>query len=111
MTARRAARDAGAASIELIALVPALLAVALLVFQVGVAAWTATSTSEAAREAARASSLGRDAAAAAEAALPRALDVQSVSTFGPGHGVRITVRVPTVAGLPSFSFTRSAVMP
>jgi hypothetical protein len=106
-----ARRERGQASLELVGLVPLLVVGAMLVLQAGAAMWTLSSTAEATREAARAYSLGRDPAAAAEASLPGSLHVAQISTFGPGHGVRLTVDVPKVGPVPQFHVTREVVMP
>jgi len=92
-------------------LVPILLLVGLYAFQAAVAMWTMTSTNEATREAARAFSLGRDPSAAASAALPGALEVDTLQTVGPGHGVRLSVTVPRVAPMPAMQVTREVIMP
>jgi hypothetical protein len=114
--------DRGVASIEVIALYPLLVLLGTFALQAGAAVWTVTLTTDAARTAARAASLDQDPAAAAEGALPGALDVAAVRSFDPGvdggvgqsapaHGVSVTVRVPRVSPLPQFTVTRQAVMP
>ncbi|WP_435743799.1 TadE/TadG family type IV pilus assembly protein [Nocardioides sp. SYSU DS0663] len=107
---RRAERrsHAGSVALEVVALVPLLVLVALLVLQLGVAGWSASQAQEAARAAARAQSLGRDPLAAAEGALPGALDVASISTSG--DSVTLRVRVPRVSPLPTFTVTRDVSM-
>ena len=110
MSRRR--RDPGSASLELLALVPIALTVALLTLQAGAAAYTAISAQEAARTAARAASLDQDPAAAARAALPGTLRLVSLTTIGPtGHGVRLVVEVPDISPLRTFQVTRQAVLP
>ena len=104
-------RERGQATLELLGLIPFLILVGLLAFQAGVAMWTVNSTAEATREAARAFSLDRDPRAAAAGALPGALKVGELSTFGPGHGVRLTVEIPRFAPLPHLHVTRQVVMP
>ncbi|GLY13857.1 pilus assembly protein [Kineosporia rhizophila] len=108
---RRPGGERGQSSLEIAVLLPIVLVVGLYVFQAAVAMWAMTSANEATRQAARAYSLGQDPASAAEAALPGALDVASVQTTGPGHGVRLTVQVPRVAPMPTFRITREVVMP
>ena len=74
-------RDGGSASVELVVMIPLLLFGGLVAFQLGVAAWTATSASEAARQAARAATLSPSgnsqvaARNAAEDSLPSGLSV------------------------------------
>ena len=105
-------RDRGAASLELVGLLPLLLVFGSYAFQAGVAMWTASSTAEAARTAARAASLGDDPTSAAAASLPGALEVDRLESFaGPAHGVRLYVDVPRVSLIPQFEVVRSAVLP
>lgn len=105
-TRRRA--DRGTASIEVVALIPVLILVAMLVLQLGVAGWTASQTAEAARQSARAQSLGQDPHAAAEQALPGALRVDRISAGG--DTVTLWVEVPRVSLLPQFTVSRSVSM-
>lgn len=107
MSSRRRS-DSGTVSIEVVALVPILLLVALAVFQVGVTAWTAAQTQEAARQAARAQSLGRDPEAAAQGALPDGLRVERIVTDE--DTVELEVDVPGVSFLPHYTVTRSATI-
>jgi Xaa-Pro aminopeptidase len=93
-------------------MLPLALGVAMLVLQVGAVAYGASSAQEAAREAARAFSLGQDPAAAARGALPQGYTVTALDRLaGAGHGIRITVQVPRVTPLPAFTLTREAVLP
>ena len=108
MTAARCRRECGTASIEVVALIPVLLFVAMLVLQLGVAGWTASQTAEAARQAARAQSLDRDPLTAAEQALPGALRVDRISAGG--DTVTLWVDVPRVSLLPEFTVSRSVSM-
>jgi hypothetical protein len=104
-------RDQGSAGLELVGLLPVLLLTGMIALQAGVAMWTAASTSEAARSAARAYSLGRDPQSAAEGSLPGTIDVVGLALTGPGHGVRLTTEVPRVAPIPVIRVTREVVMP
>jgi len=112
VSARPPARSAesGQASLEVVALLPVVLLVGMLVLQAGAALWTISSTTEAARSAARAYSLGRDPQAAADASLPGGLHAE-VSTFGPGHGVQLTVKIPTITPISFGSVVRRVEMP
>jgi hypothetical protein len=111
VTRSQLGRDRGSASLELVGLLPVVLLLGLLVVQAGVTMWTMTSTAEAAREAARASSLGADPYTAAEGSLPGALHVTSLSSVGAGHGIRLTVDVPRIFLLPHFTVSREAILP
>lgn len=104
-------RHDGVASVETVALLPALVLLAMFVLQAGAAFWTTTATDLAVRQAARAYSLGRDARSAAEAALPSGMSVKRMEQFGPGHGVRLEVEVVRVSPLPQFTVTRKMHLP
>lgn len=106
-------RERGVVSIEFLAMLPLLLAIALLALQVGAIGYTAISAQEAARAAARASARGMDVTGTASGLLPPGARLVSVSRFGaPDHGVRLTVEAPRVSSmLPPFRVTRQAVMP
>jgi hypothetical protein len=86
--------ERGQASIELVAVLPVVLLVAAVAWQLALAGHTAWLTANAARAGARADAVGRDAASAARSALPRSLerglDVERLS----GGGVRVSVRLP-----------------
>jgi pilus assembly protein CpaE len=93
-TGKRFAGESGQASVELVAVLPLVLLVGALVWQMALAGHTAWLTANAARVAARADLVGADAEAAARSALPSSLerDVE-VQRLGAG-GVRVSVRVP-----------------
>lgn len=104
--------ERGLASLEFLAVVPLMLTVAFMVWQLGVAGYAAVSANEAARAAARAASLDQDADAAAQAALPDGLDA-SVSGGRAGNGYSYTVRVdvPLFTRLGLGSVSRTVDMP
>lgn len=108
MTPARFRRERGTASIEVVGLVPLLILVAMMVLQLGVAGWTASQTAEAARQSARAQSLGEDPRAAAEQALPGALRVDRIAAGG--DTVTLWVDVPRVSLLPGLTVSRSVSM-
>lgn len=90
----RTGAQSGQASIELVAMVPVVLLVGAVLWQLAVAGHTAWLTANAARAAARADVVGRGAAEAARSALPRSLeDELEVERLSRG-GVRVSVRVP-----------------
>ena len=98
LQAQRSRPEAGQASVELLATVPAVLVVGVLVWQLALAGHAAWACANAARVAARADVVGRDARAAARSALPahlrRGLRVD-VPGGADGQGsVRVRVRVP-----------------
>lgn len=96
-----AADQDGQATVELVALLPALAAVLAGLWQAvlaGQAAWAVTS---AARAAARAHAVGADAPAAARAHLPAALERGLHVRTRPGGEVSVSVRIPALPGLPS----------
>ena len=85
--------DAGSASLELVAFLPAVLIAALAAVQLYAAAWTATQTTTAARAAARAASLDVDPEAAARNALTGALR-DDLTVEQAGDGWRVSVEIP-----------------
>jgi hypothetical protein len=88
--------ERGQASIELVAMLPAVLLVGALAWQLALAGHTAWLTANAARAGARADAVGRDATAAARSSLPKSLERGvEVDRLG-GGGVRVSVRVPLV---------------
>lgn len=88
--------ERGQASIELIAVLPVLLVVGAIAWQLAVAGHAAWLTANAARAGARADLVGRDAAAAARSALPRSLERGLEVERLRAGGVRVSVRVPLI---------------
>ena len=110
--APRGRRDErGQASIEFVGLLPLVLAVLVGAMQVMILAYTAHAASEAARDGARAYSLDQAPEAAARNSLPGAIALVGVSTYGPNHGVRVTVEAPPMLFLVDRQITRTVVMP
>jgi type II secretory pathway component PulK len=86
--------ERGQASIELVGVLPFVLLVGAVVWQLALAGHTAWLTANAARAGARADAVGRDATSAARSALPRSLERGlEVDRLQEG-GVRVYVRVP-----------------
>jgi hypothetical protein len=86
--------ELGQASVELVAVVPFVLLVTLVAWQLAVVGQTAWLCANAARVAARAEAVGRDGAAAARSALPRTLE-HGLKVSRAAHGVvRVEVRMP-----------------
>jgi hypothetical protein len=84
----------GQASVELVAMVPVVLLVGAVAWQLALAGHTAWLTAHAARAAARADAVGKGPAEAARSALPRSLeDGLEVESLERG-GVRVSVKVP-----------------
>lgn len=108
----KARAEDGQATVELVALVPALVVAALLAWQAVVAGQAWWLAGAAAREAARAQALGGDPTAAARSVLPVALRRGlQVTPAGGGDGVRVRVAVPPVlAGVRFGSVTVKARM-
>jgi len=107
-------RERGTASLEVVTLVPIILLVGTLMLQLGVAVWTMVAADTAARQVARAVTLGeRNPEAAANRSLPGVLSVSQWEQSGRDDEVRITlsVDVPRVSFLPLFTVKRDAVMP
>ncbi len=97
MPHRHRHRQQGQASVELVALLPLLAALAMLGWQVVVAGQALWLAGTAARGAARAQAVGGDAAAAGRAALPPALRPGTRVRTG-RRGVEVTLDVPAVVG-------------
>lgn len=94
----RAAEDSGQASVELLALLPALGATIALAWQALVAGeswWLAT---VAAREAARAEALGHDPSRAALAALPALFDERARTRVARDGTATVRVAIPALLG-------------
>ena len=91
-------REHGQASIELVAVIPFVLLLGAVAWQLAIAGHSAWLAAQAARAAARADTVGRDAAAAARSALPRSLERDlEVRRLREG-GVSVSVRVPLLLG-------------
>ena len=102
---RRSRRSAsGQASVEFVALLPALAAFLVIAAQTAVVGWGLWAAGNAARAGARAQEVGSDAKAAARRALPGALRHGAV--IRDADGVRVRVRIPALVPgvrLPSVS--------
>ena len=86
--------ESGQASIELVAMMPVILLVGAVAWQLALAGQTAWLTAHAARAAARAEAVGQRPAKAARSALPRSLEDDIEVKRLEGGGVRVSVRVP-----------------
>jgi hypothetical protein len=96
----------GQASVELIAVLPALIFCVLIATQLGLAGYSLWSAAAAARAGARAENVGADGAAAARRALPGILRQGAEIQTGPP--LRARVRIPSVVpGVPMLSVSAS----
>lgn len=86
----------GQASVELLGVIPAVLAVILCLWQLALTGHTAALTANAARVAARAELVGRDPERAARSALPRALARRAAVERTDAGAARVRVPVPLV---------------
>jgi len=93
----RAHAERGQATVELIALLPVLVALALLLWQAVVAGQAMWLAGSAAREAARARAVGADPARAARSVLPASL-ARGLAVARDGDGVTVRLRIPSVVG-------------
>jgi hypothetical protein len=84
----------GQASVELVAVLPAVILIGAVVWQLALAGQTTWLTANAARVAARAEVVGEAPAAAARSALPRSLEDELDVERLPRGGVRVSVAVP-----------------
>ena len=98
---RHIAEQRGQATVELLALLPVLVAVLAALWQAVLAGQAVWAVTTAARAAARAHAVGTDARAAARAHLPASLEPGLRVRTGSGGEVRISVRIPPLPGLPS----------
>jgi pilus assembly protein CpaE len=88
--------EAGQASVELVGVLPLVLLVVAISWQLALAGHAAWLCANAARVAARAETVGRDPKVAARSALPRSLERDlSVEKTGSG-AVRVRVRIPLI---------------
>lgn len=110
-TPRRARRDRGVASLELVGLLPLVALVVSMILQLVASAYTADAAESAARAAARAYSLGQDPTAAARHSLPSGIQPVSVTVHGPHHAATVTVRIPRTSVLPLHDVRKTVVMP
>ena len=88
--------QAGQASVELVAMVPVILLLGAVAWQLALAGHTAWLTAHAARAAARADAVGEGPAKAARSALPRSLEDDLEVERLTGGGVRVSVKVPVL---------------
>jgi hypothetical protein len=93
----RSDSEAGQASVELVALLPLLVVVGLIGWQIVVAGQAVWLSASAARSAARAQAIGADAPAAARRVLPGVLRERVRVRVGE-DGVRVAIGVPSVVG-------------
>jgi hypothetical protein len=94
-------RERGQATVELVALLPCLVALLAAVWQAVLVGWAAWGAHAAARAAARAHAIDRDAVGAARRHLPRDLERGLRVTSGERGAVRVVVRIPSPPALPS----------
>ena len=109
-------RDRGQASVELVGVVFTIVVVALLSIQGITVAQTASIAQEAARNGARALSVGEDWLAVVERAVPDGLDLADTDAVVDDGAARVSVTVTAPLGLAGVeivdvSLTRTAVFP
>jgi hypothetical protein len=88
--------ERGQASVELVAVLPALIVCVLLAAHALSAGWALWSAANAARAGARAGLVGRDATASARRALPESMRRGARIEGGRGSPTRVRVRVPAL---------------
>jgi hypothetical protein len=110
MVASRCEGERGQASVELVAVIPALAILVVLAAQVAAIGWALWSAEGAARAGSRAAAAGGDATRAARSALPEPL--RSTAQVSSAGGVRVTLRAPALApGLPQVGVEAGARLP
>jgi hypothetical protein len=97
----RGSSEGGQATVELVALLPVLAVVLAAAWQAALAGHAAWAAAAAARAAARAQAVGADPGEAARTHLPASLERGLRVTTEPGGDVEVTVRIPSLPGLPS----------
>lgn len=100
----------GTSTLEVAGIAPLVLFITLVLLYSGFAFYGITATQTAARQGARAASLGEDPGAAVSAAMPGWLP-HTTSTFHDGTGVRVTSNLPDLLPGTDLLVTRDAVMP
>jgi hypothetical protein len=88
--------EPGQASVEFVAIVPFVVVASLIAWQIALAGETLWLCAHAARAAARAAVVGRDAERAARSALPNDLERGLRVSRAGGGGVRVEIRVPLI---------------
>lgn len=107
----RSKRERGSAAIELAAAIPIVILVLAALLQVASVVSTTSVANQAARDGARAASLGHSASAAVEKSLPGNMVPKSVQTL-PDGGVEVQLEAKRVVPfMPSLTVTRSVDMP
>ncbi len=106
----RRRRDRGSAVIEFVGLAPLILVIGLVAMQVFGVIYAQSAASQAARDAARARSLGDSYNAAAEASLPGGVTLVSAQPTDE-NGVTVTVEAPQIVFLTDRTVTRTVIMP
>jgi hypothetical protein len=96
--ARRHAREAGQATVELVALLPLLALAGALAWQAAVAGQALWLAGAAARASARAAAVGADPAAAARASLPARLEQGLRVSAADDGAVSVRIAIPSVVG-------------
>jgi Flp pilus assembly pilin Flp len=102
--------ERGTTAMEVAGIAPLVALICLVLVQAAFAAYGITAAQTAARQGARAASLGQDPTSAVENALPSWLPA-TVEEFGPGNGVRAKVDLPDIVPGTDLVVTREAVMP
>jgi Flp pilus assembly protein TadG len=99
----------GQATVELVVLLPCLVAVLAALWQLALVGYASWAVHAAARAAARAHAVGADPARAARAHLDGSLERGLRVTSSAGDGdVRVAVRVPRLPGLPSLGHVHAS---
>jgi len=99
--------ETGQATVELVALLPLLVALLAALWQVALVGYAEWAASAAARAAARADAVGSDPARAARAHLARSLERGLSVRSLDGGAVRVAARIPTLPGVPSLGRARA----
>ena len=105
--------ESGQASVEMVAVLPLVVLVAAVGWQLALAGYSTWACANAARVAARTAAVGGDEQAAARSALPRSLERGMRVESRSGGSVRVELRIPLILGVARspVSVSASAALP
>lgn len=105
--------ERGTSTLEVAGMAPLIALLIVILIHAAVALYSVTMAQTAARQAARAYSQGGDPYSTVQRSVPNWITVSSgdVQTFGPGHGVKVTLDVPDIVPMFNLKVERTAVMP
>lgn len=105
--------DRGTSTLEVAGIAPLVALLIVILIHAAVALYCVTTAQTAARQAARTYSQGGDPYSVAQRSIPSWINIGpgDVQTFGPGHGVKVTLDIPDIIPYFNLQVERKAVMP